>query len=271
MAKKERGMQLRSLTLENKLVLVTGAAGHLGTAICHQLAGAGAHLLVNGRSAAKLESLAKAINDGGGTATPLMGDLTNEDDQQRIVKQITEEFGKLDGLVNNAYTGAVGTIESTTSDQMRSSLEVNLVAPFNLIQRLLPLLKNSEAPSIVNVGSMYGSVSPDRRIYGDSGLNSPPFYGAGKAGLIQITRYLACHLATQHIRVNAISPGPFPPQSVKTDNPEFHARLAAKVPMERVGLADEVGGAVQFLLSDAASYITGVNLPIDGGWTAGSN
>lgn len=262
---------MKSLALENKIILVTGAAGHLGAAICHQLSGAGAHLLINGRSEAKLLALAKVIKNSGGTTTLISGDVTNEDDQQKMVNQIEEEFGKLDGLVNNAYSGAVGTIDSTTSDQIRNSLELNLVAPFTLIKKLLHLLRKSEAPSIVNLGSMYGMVSPDGRIYGDSGSNNPPFYGAGKAGLIQLTRYLACHLAKENIRVNAISPGPFPPQSIKNDNPEFHAKLAAKVPMERIGAADEVGGAVQFLLSDAASYITGVNLPIDGGWTAGSN
>lgn len=262
---------MSALTLEDKHILITGASGYLGTAICHQLAGASAHLLINGRSAEKLQVLAEAIEKSGGKATPVVGDVTNEADQESIVDQISRTFGKLDGLVNNAYAGAVGTIESATTDQMRASLEVNLVAPFSLIQRLLPLLKKPEASSIVNVASMYGMVSPDGRIYGDSESNNPPFYGAGKAGLIQLTRYLGCNLATKHIRVNAISPGPFPQPSIKVDNPEFYAKLAAKVPMERVGVADEVGGAVQFLLSDAASYITGVNIPIDGGWTAGSN
>jgi len=262
---------MKTFTLENKLILITGAAGHLGTSICHQLANAGAHVLINGRSEKKLQFLAKAIKNRGGRTTPLDGDVTNEVDQRQIFEKILQIFGRLDGLVNNAYAGAAGTIESTSTDQMRKSLECNIVAPFSLIQKLLPLLEKSETPSIVNVASIYGIVSPDGRIYGDSGSNNPPFYGAGKAGLIQLTRYLACHLAKKNIRVNAISPGPFPPHSIKVDKPEFHDKLAAKVPMERIGAADEVGGAVQFLLSEAASYITGVNLPIDGGWTAGSN
>ena len=268
---KKGGNQVRSLALNDKIILITGAAGHLGSAICCQLAGAGAHVLINGRSAEKLHVLAETIKNGGGRATPLVGDVTNDTDQEYIKEQLLRTFGRLDGLVNNAYTGAVGTIQSATRDQMRQSLEMSIVSPFSLIQRLIPLMKKSEAPSVVNVASMYGMVSPDGRIYGNSGYNNPPFYGAGKAGLIQLTRYLACHLATQNIRINAISPGPFPPQSIKADDPVFHAKLAAKVPMERIGLADEVGGAVQFLLSDAASYVTGVNIPIDGGWTAGSN
>ncbi len=262
---------MRSFTLEDKFILITGAAGHLGTAISHQLAAAGAEVLMHGRSAEKLQALSAAIKSRGGRATPLVGDVTDEVDQQNIVEQILRTFRRLDGLVHNAYAGAVGTMASVTTGQMRASLEMNLVAPFGFTQKLLPLLEKSKTASIVNVASMYGMVSPDGRIYGDSGCNSPPFYGAGKAGLIQLTRYWACHLATKNIRVNAISPGPFPPRNIQVDNPEFHAKLAAKVPMERIGLADEVGGAVQFLLSDAASYITGVNIPIDGGWTAGSN
>jgi NAD(P)-dependent dehydrogenase (short-subunit alcohol dehydrogenase family) len=262
---------MKSLELRNKLVLVTGAGGHLGVAISHQLAAAGAHVLINGRSDSKLTPLAEAIKHSGGKVTSLVGDISSAINQREIVAFISDTFGRLDGLVNNAYFGAVGTLENSSPDQMRQSLEMSLVAPFGLIQSLLPLLRKAHGPSIVNVASMYGMLSPDGRIYGDSGYNSPPYYGAGKAGLIQLTRYLACHLATQNIRVNAISPGPFPPQSIKENAPDFHSKLADKVPMERIGLADEVGGAVQFLLSDAASYITGVNLPIDGGWTAGSN
>jgi NAD(P)-dependent dehydrogenase (short-subunit alcohol dehydrogenase family) len=263
---------MKSFELNGRVVLITGAAGHLGKAICLQLAGAGAHVLVHGRSLEKLSALAETVrNRIGGKATTILGDVTNQEDLEKIVEVISRDFGRLDGLVNNAYSGAVGTIDTATIDQMRESLEMNLVSPFQLTQKLLPMMRKSNAPSIVNVASMYGMLSPDRRIYGESGFNSPPFYGAGKAGLIQLTRYLACHLATEKIRVNAISPGPFPPQSIKVNAPEFHDKLADKVPMERIGVADEVGGAVQFLLSDAASYITGVNIPIDGGWTAGSN
>ena len=263
--------QMKTFTLKDRTVLVTGAAGHLGAAICHQLAGAGAFTIINGRSPDSLRSLANAIEANQGAAVSVVGDITDEEVQQRCVTIIEQEYGRLDGVVNNAYAGATGTIESATSEQMRESLELNLVAPFSVIQKLLPLMRKSKSASIVNVASMYGMVSPDKRIYEGSGSDSPPFYGAGKAGLIQLTRYLACHLASDRIRVNAISPGAFPPQSVREEKPQFYERLVAKIPMQRVGMPDEVGGAVQFLLSDAASYITGVNLPIDGGWTAGSN
>ena len=122
--------------------------------------------------------------------------------------------------------------------------------------------------SIVNIASMYGKVSPDPSIYGDSGQNNPIHYGATKAGMIQMTRYLACHLAGRNIRVNSISPGPFPRPGIKDSAPDFMMQLEKKVPMGRIGNASELVGPVLFLLSPSASYITGIDLPVDGGWTA---
>jgi NAD(P)-dependent dehydrogenase (short-subunit alcohol dehydrogenase family) len=129
-------------------------------------------------------------------------------------------------------------------------------------------LRQSKGASVINIASMYGTVSPDPAIYGDSGLNSPPAYGPAKAALIQLTRYMACHWGTQNIRVNAIAPGPFPRDEFQRSQPAFTERLAAKTPLKRIGRAEEIGGAVTFLASDAASYITGAVLPVDGGWTA---
>jgi NAD(P)-dependent dehydrogenase (short-subunit alcohol dehydrogenase family) len=115
---------------------------------------------------------------------------------------------------------------------------------------------------------MYGMVSPDPAIYGDSGMNNPPFYGASKAAVIQLSRYFAGHVIERGIRTNSVSPGPFPPDSIKTTNSEFHAELCKKTPMGRIGQAGEVAAAVHFLLSSDASYINGANLPVDGGWTS---
>jgi NAD(P)-dependent dehydrogenase (short-subunit alcohol dehydrogenase family) len=115
---------------------------------------------------------------------------------------------------------------------------------------------------------MYASVSPDASIYGVSGANSPPYYGSAKAALIQLTRYTACHLAADRIRVNSISPGPFPAAQFLQRDPEFASRLSAKVPMRRTGNPEELQGPLLFLASDASSYVTGANLAVDGGWTA---
>jgi len=169
--------------------------------------------------------------------------------------------------------GRTGTIESIDADDFSMACTQNLSGPFHLIQQALNLLqetatKNKVSVSIVNVASMYGKVSPDPRIYGDSGQNNPVHYGATKAGLLQMTRYLACHLADRNIRVNAVSPGAFPRPEIKNLSPDFLASLEQKVPMGRIGLADEVVGPVLFLLSSASSYVTGIDLPVDGGWTA---
>lgn len=143
---------------------------------------------------------------------------------------------------------------------------MTLTSPFLLIQGLLPYM--NEGSSIVNIASMYGMVSPDPRIYGDSGQNSPVYYGAGKAGLIQMTKYLACHLADRNIRVNAISPGAFPNFSKEHVGGDFHKNLENKIPVSRIGKPEDLNGAIHFLLSDSSSYVNGANIPVDGGWTA---
>ncbi|NVJ98112.1 MAG: SDR family oxidoreductase [Alphaproteobacteria bacterium] len=261
-----------TFSLENRIILLTGAAGLLGTPMARQIAEAGAHVILNGRSKEKLENLAEEIQSAGHSCTVMAFDVSDEAAIDTAVVDITKKFGKLHGIVNNAYAGPTGNVASSTPQQTRDSLNYNITMPFYIVQQCLPLLKKGRedgfSSAVVNIASMYGVVSPDPRIYGDSGFNNPPFYGAGKAGLIQVTKYLACHLATEGVRVNSISPGPFPPDRAKTDHPEFYEKLRLKVPMERTGQPGEISGAVQFLLSDAASFITGINLPVDGGWTA---
>ncbi len=267
--------QPASLLLTGHIVLLTGAAGHLGQAIAQQLAHAGATVLLNGRSEAPLKALADTITAAGHIAHPMPFDITNADAITAAMAQITNTYGQLDGLVNNAYAGPHGpnaALPHATADMFTQSLHINVTAPFLLTQQALPLLSQSAGRgtggAIVNMGSMYGHVSPNPDLYGDSGLNNPPFYGAGKAGLAQLTRYIACHAASQGVRCNMISPGPFPPENLQDTQPAFAQRLANNVPLKRTGHPSDVAGAVQFLLSPAASYINGATLPVDGGWTA---
>lgn len=264
---------MEQLSLHDRVVLLTGATGHLGRAIARTLAGAGAHVVLGGRDAGKLAVLEEEIAAEGNIASILQFDVGDGGERQQAISSLEASIGRLDGIVNNAYAGRTGAIESIGMDDFDQATQFNLSAPFHLVQLALPLLKASGkiragGASVVNVASMYGMVSPDPAIYGDSGANNPPHYGATKAGLIQLTRYLACHLAQHNIRVNSVSPGPFPPPEIRSTQPEFHEKLCAKVPMKRIGTAVEVAYPVGFLLGAGASYITGANLPVDGGWTA---
>lgn len=253
-------------SLNDRVILVTGANGRLGTAISTALAAAGATLVLHGRSREKLEKLQATLPAGAHSLACF--DITDETGMDSALAGIRSTHGRLDGIVNNATQGMTGDLSRISWQQSTYSAEQNITAPQMLVIKALPLLEQSKSAAVVNIASMYGMVSPDPRIYGDSGMNNPAFYGAAKAGLIQLTRYLACHLAEKNIRVNAVSPGPFPPESIASDNPDFHRKLIDKTPMQRIGKPEEIGGVVQFLLSDAASYITGVNIPVDGGWTA---
>ncbi|NLX91879.1 MAG: SDR family oxidoreductase [Firmicutes bacterium] len=258
--------------LEGRTALVTGASGHLGKSIVRALCEAGAHVILNGTSSEKIELLENELVKSGYSVSTAVFDITDEMMLKTAARKI-EVIGRLDILVNNAYSGKSGTIESSTPESFNSAYNIAVTSAFNIIKSTLPVLKKTAkltrgGASIINIASMYGTVSPDPAIYGDSGENNPPFYGAAKAGLIQLTRYLACHLAPYNIRVNSISPGPFPRQEVISNNPVFVNKLCEKVPMKRVGHPDEIKGPVLFLASDGSSYVTGINLPVDGGWTA---
>jgi NAD(P)-dependent dehydrogenase (short-subunit alcohol dehydrogenase family) len=237
------------------------------------LAAAGAHVVLNGRRRQPLEHLASELSGRGHSVSVSCFDVTDEVAIQEHVEQIGREHGRLDVLVNNASSNKAGTIESATADDFNHLYRVNVVAAFQLIQTTLPLLKEGARrtggyASVINIGSMYGSVSPDAAIYGSSGANNPPYYGAAKAALIQLTRYAACHLAAERVRVNCINPGAFPPHQDLEHDPQFHDRLKSKNPMHRTGDPRELQGPLLFLASDASSYVTGITLAVDGGWTA---
>jgi len=266
------GDALRQFRLDGRVAFLSGATGQLGRPMAEALAGAGAHVVLNARRGDVLGSLLQELTERGYTASAACFDVTDESAVAKNIALIGEKLGRLDIVVNNASHGRTGTLENITPADFEQSYRVNVVAAFCILQAAVPLLKQSAkstaGSSVVNIASMYGSVSPDASIYGTSGANNPPSYGAAKAGLIQLTRYAACHLAADRIRVNCISPGPFPAKKYLDNDPGFHERLRAKVPMRRTGDAHEMTGPLLFLASDASSYVTGINLAVDGGWTA---
>lgn len=266
-------MTARSLfDLSGRVALITGAAGHLGRSMAFALAEAGAHVFLNGRTRASLASLRDDIERTGGQATVACFDVTDPEAVREGIAAIREKHGYLNVLVNNAYAGMAGTLENATEADYDRAYRVTVTAAHSLISRSIPLLVNGVErmgdASVINVSSMYGMVSPQPEVYESEGMNNPPYYGAAKAALLQLTRYAACHLGNRGIRVNAISPGPFPAPDVASGHPEFVARLAAKTPLRRIGSPDELKGALLFLASSASTYVTGANIPVDGGWTA---
>jgi len=260
--------------LRNRIVLVTGASGHLGASISRAVLDAGAELIISGHRQSALSSLRDQFADRLREKCHIAdADISVPDGVLSLCRKLSGQFDRLHGIVNNAYEGRVGNIGAIGPEDFQRAGQFNMIAPFLLARELLPLLEKggrevSGGASIVNVASMYGGVSPDPSVYGDSGMDNPAHYGATKAGMIQLTRHLACHLGSRGIRVNSVSPGPFPRPGIGPDADDFSNRLATKVPLGRIGLPTEVAGPVVFLLSSAASYVNGVNLPIDGGWTA---
>jgi NAD(P)-dependent dehydrogenase (short-subunit alcohol dehydrogenase family) len=259
--------------LDGTVAFLSGATGLLGSCMAEALACAGSHVILNARRQDALDTLAHGMTGRGLQASIACFDVTDEAALRENFVRIAKEHGRLDVLVNNASSGRTGTIESASAEDFDRAYRVNVVAPFQLLQSSIPLLKESArrrtrgGASVINIASMYGSVSPDPAVYGTSGANNPPYYGTAKAGLIQLTRYAAAHLAADRIRVNCISPGPFPARQYLDNDSEFEDRLKDKMPMHRTGAASELQGPLLFLASDASSYVTGINLPVDGGWT----
>jgi len=255
--------------LSGREALVTGASGYLGREICLALARAGAHVLVNARTASACADLLAEIEKSGLLASAAPFDITSEASVADFVA--SRENKPLHILVNNAYSGAGGTITTASTDAFRKALEIGLVSPHHLFQSLLPLLRMGRQEtgdaSVINIASMYGLVSPDLRNYYTAESSNPPFYGAAKAALVQYTRYAACEFGPEGIRVNALAPGPFPAFEVQQSAAEFIHALEARVPLGRIGQAHEIGGPVAFLASSAATFVNGAVLPVDGGWT----
>ena len=258
--------------LDGKVCLVTGGAGHLGAAMSTALAEAGAHVCILGRTQATLAKLVQQLAGRGLSAEATSSDVIMAEDIKSLVADLKKRHGKLDVLVNNAYEGRPGIMRDSKASDYVNAVEITVGAAAELVNAAHGLLRNAVQAngdaSVINISSMYGMVSPDPRLYGQSGMNNPPHYGAAKAALLQYTRYAAVHLAPEGIRVNAISPGAFPPEAAQQRDPAFAAALTQKVPLGRLGRPEDLAGAVVFLASSAARFVTGANLPVDGGWTA---
>lgn len=258
--------------LEDNVAVVTGATGQLGPQLCDALAEAGAHVVVASRTFEDCEELADSISQDHAEAMPVAVDVTDEDSIDEMVASVVDRFGRIDVLVNNAYCGSGHgkSFENLSREEWTSMLEGTVTQTFLCSQAALPALRQGDRGVIVNLGSIYGVVAPDQGIYGDADINNPPNYGAGKAGVIQFTKWLATYLAADGIRVNAISPGGFyseDMEDIEDYNDVFVPNYERRTPLGRMGNDTDLKGAIVFLASEASNWMTGQNMIIDGGWT----
>lgn len=254
--------------LKGKTALVTGGAGLLGGEIADALAELGANIIIASRNQEACEAKCKQLESEFSDikTKALYIDLTDKKSIVECVEQSESEFGSLDVLVTCAWSGRKNSWETINDEDWNHDIEVCLNGVYRLIKAATEPLKRTKGV-VLNIGSMYGHVAPDYRLYEGVPQANPPSYGAAKAGIIQLTKYLGSFLAPYEIRVNCISPGPFPFEHVIDQFPEFKQRLCDKNPMARLGKAHEIKGAAAFLCSDASSYMTGQNICVDGGWS----
>jgi gluconate 5-dehydrogenase len=252
--------------LTGRAALVTGASGYLGRAIASALAEAGATVVVGSRDRERAEQTAAELPSGNGVThvgVPL--DHKDEDTLKTGFAEAVERTGGLDVLFNNGQSGPIDDWTTITAEGFHGHL-ANATGYF-LLARLMRdhAVERHKPASIVMIGSMYGVVASYPDAYEGLVPASSVGYHTMKGGVIHMTRHLAAYWAADNVRVNCLSPGPFPSPKA---NPEMVERLKQKSPMKRMGLPHELKGPALLLASDAGSYITGQNLLVDGGWTA---
>ena len=249
-----------------KVIVVTGGYGHLGSAICTSLLENGATVYVAARNKDKFKSVFKEeLKTSGERLHFLKCDINFTESITSAFRELMNLEGRLDGIINNAFGSRGQSPYKMSREDFNYTLDGSLASVFDVIKLAIPFL--GEGACIVNVSSMYGIVAPDFKVYQENPeyLN-PPHYGAAKAGVIQLSKYYSSLLGDRGIRVNTVSPGPFPSNQVQKDE-LFITQLKKRTVLGRIGLPEELAGIFTFLMSDAAKFITGQNFVVDGGWT----
>jgi NAD(P)-dependent dehydrogenase (short-subunit alcohol dehydrogenase family) len=253
-------------TFENKTVWVTGGAGYLGSPITAALDGAGARTVcieLPGRAEQLVET------QGLKNVIPVSLDITDLAAQRMTVRDLIAKHGTPHGLVHLPFVSSSGrTMEDISADDLNRTFTGALTPAFELCRAVALAMAENSGGSIVLFSSMYGLVAPDPKIYSPPMAPNPIDYGASKAALIQMCRYMAVHFGRRGVRFNCIAPGPFPNPKIQAELPQFITQLNAKTALGRIGRREEVVGPTLFLLGDGASYVTGHTLVVDGGWTA---
>ena len=265
MAAAEFADSVPNLSLTGRVALVSGSTSGIGFGVAQLMASVGAKVMISGRDQARGDAAVQAIADTGGDARCTIGDITDAAHCQAIVDQTVGAFGRVDVLVNSAGTLHNGTADSISLDDWAHTINVNVNAVFYLCRAAIPQMKEQGGGAIVNIGSDWGLVG---------GINALA-YCASKGALVQMTRSMAVDHARDGIRVNAVCPGATDTAmlwdefaQIGVSAMEGEAATVQSIPLGRIAQVNEVAPAVLFFASDAAAYITGAILPVDGGSTA---
>ncbi len=252
--------------LSEMVALITGATGHLGSEMAVGLAEAGAKVVVASRSIERAQDVARHLPTKGAQHCAVQLDYLDSNSIAAGFATAVNNAGKIDILVNNGHEATTKTWHDVAPEDFTAQLR-NATGYFQLAKELRDHAVERDAPAnIIFLASMYGIVSSYPAVYEGIGPGNPVAYQVLKGGIIQLMRHLAVHWAADQIRVNALSPGPFPAPGRAPE--ELCKRLAERTPLQRVGNPAELKGAIVFLASGASSYVTGHNLVVDGGWTA---
>lgn len=253
----------RLFDLTGKVALATGGAGLYGRQIAQALAEAGARTFMASRDVAKLQKQADIFRGEGLNVTALQLDQSNEKSVEDLLRQVVDLAGGVDILVNNAVLRPM-TDWSGPVEQFAKSMEVNATGLFMMTRTFGEHMAERGHGSIINVGSIHGSIGPDYTLYEGLNWGVAPDYFFHKGGMQQLTRFAASKLGPRGVRVNTIAPGGF----FNNQDAQFVARYNARTFLGRMADETDIKGAIVFLASDASAYITGANIAIDGGYTA---